>query len=160
MDPESIELPSGIIDSEGDEASTDALKGKYVGIYFSARWGPPCRAFTPKLVEFRNREAENGFEVLWVSFDKSSEERVQFETENQMSWPSLEGISSKQGRALAKSLGVEAIPTLVILDPNGKVVTKDGYAQLNEDPESAWQRWKGILPGTRTNLGQQEAQEK
>ena len=28
------------------------LEGKVIGIYFSAHWCPPCRGFTPKLVEW------------------------------------------------------------------------------------------------------------
>ena len=30
----------------------EAVAGKHVLIYFSAHWCPPCRGFTPKLVEF------------------------------------------------------------------------------------------------------------
>ena len=37
----------------GDKPTSEVLAGKEViGLYFSAHWCPPCRGFTPKLVEF------------------------------------------------------------------------------------------------------------
>ena len=42
----------GICDSSGTAINIDKLKGKTVLIYYSASWCGPCRAFTPKLVEF------------------------------------------------------------------------------------------------------------
>ena len=42
-----------------------------VGIYFSAHWCPPCRGFTPKLVESYNtmKAAGKNFEIVFVSSD-------------------------------------------------------------------------------------------
>jgi thiol-disulfide isomerase/thioredoxin len=48
-------FPGKILDSTGKSVSSDVLDGKIVGIYFSAQWCPPCRHFTPSLVEFRNK---------------------------------------------------------------------------------------------------------
>ena len=53
----------GLLDAEGKTVSPDQLKGKLVGIYFSAHWCPPCRAFTPRLVAFRDKNAAE-FEVV------------------------------------------------------------------------------------------------
>ena len=48
----------------------EALKGvETVGIYFSASWCPPCKTFTPKLIEFYNKVNENKkvFEIIFVA---------------------------------------------------------------------------------------------
>jgi len=47
---------------------------KAVLVYFSAHWCPPCRGFTPKLVEFYSKHASaKGFEVVFVSSDRDAE---------------------------------------------------------------------------------------
>ena len=47
-------------DARKKKASVDALADKTIGIYFSAHWCPPCRAFTPVLVEFHNEMSRQG----------------------------------------------------------------------------------------------------
>ncbi|KAK3933257.1 Nucleoredoxin [Frankliniella fusca] len=43
-----------------------------LGVYFSAHWCPPCKAFTPQLVNTYNavRERGHSFEVIFVSSDR------------------------------------------------------------------------------------------
>ena len=55
-----------IVDKEGGEVTLETLQSKdVVGLYFSAHWCGPCRAFTPKLVQLYNECNEQGksFEV-------------------------------------------------------------------------------------------------
>lgn len=44
-----------------------------IGLYFSAHWCPPCRGFTPTLIEFyKTMQANNqGLEVIYVSLDRN-----------------------------------------------------------------------------------------
>ena len=61
----------------------DALKSNKSGmvtLYFSASWCPPCQKFTPILTEFYNaaKEAKCGFEVVFVSSDRGTEEFEQY----------------------------------------------------------------------------------
>ena len=64
-----------------DGAEIDVeLKGKVIGLYFSAHWCPPCQQFTPLLAklhgELKNRSAP--FEVVFVSFDKTQESMAKY----------------------------------------------------------------------------------
>ena len=65
-------FPSKILDSKGKSVSSKVLDNKIVGIYFSAQWCPPCRHFTPSLVEFRNKNAKEfeGFPPLSLLMPK------------------------------------------------------------------------------------------
>ena len=55
LSPQLEELFQGpLLDSDGKEVDKTVLAGKTIGVYFSAHWCPPCRGFTPKLVDFRD----------------------------------------------------------------------------------------------------------
>ena len=43
------------------KGSKSLSKKKLIGLYFSAHWCPPCRAFTPELVKFRDACVEKGY---------------------------------------------------------------------------------------------------
>ena len=40
-----------LISNKGAKVDVDSLEGKIVGIYFSAHWCPPCKAYTPQLAK-------------------------------------------------------------------------------------------------------------
>lgn len=52
-----------------------------------------------------------------------------------MPWLRIPFGQEERRRKLARALDVQAIPTLVILDPRDNIVTLDGRAELIEDPE-------------------------
>ncbi|CAJ1030876.1 putative Redoxin/AhpC/TSA family/Thioredoxin/F plasmid transfer operon protein/Thioredoxin-like [Leishmania utingensis] len=61
-------------------AASEAFKGKkYVLIYFSAHWCPPCQRFTPLLADFYDAHKDRyGFEVLFVSSDREEGRMMDF----------------------------------------------------------------------------------
>ena len=61
-------------ESKTTDISTNS--GSVIGLYFSAHWCPPCRAFTPKLASVYNelKTAQKDFEVIFVSSDSGEEE--------------------------------------------------------------------------------------
>lgn len=42
-----------LLSADGREVSASDLKGKTVGLYFSAGWCQPCKVFTPQLIQVR-----------------------------------------------------------------------------------------------------------
>lgn len=52
-----------------------------------------------------------------------------------MPWLRIPFSQEERRRKLARALDVQAIPTLVILDPRDNIITLDGRAELIEDPE-------------------------
>jgi thiol-disulfide isomerase/thioredoxin len=118
-----------IMRAKGGKANLGSLRGKYVGIYFSAHWCPPCRNFTPKLVSFRNR-FKNKFEVIFVSADNSLGERSRYIKEASMPWLVAKYKGQDDGQ-LSRRFKVSGIPSLVVLDPEGKVVSTSATRAIN-----------------------------
>jgi thiol-disulfide isomerase/thioredoxin len=57
-----------LLSKDGPVSARDALKGKYVGVYFSASWCPPCQRFTPKLVDaYTSNLKGKNLEIVFVS---------------------------------------------------------------------------------------------
>lgn len=73
-------LQRGKIGSRQDIPLSDCLKRVQVlGLYFSANWCPPCRAFTPKLTHWYNRltstvAINGGLEIVFVSSDREEKD--------------------------------------------------------------------------------------
>ena len=137
-----VTLPNELLDAAGSSVSSDQLKGKYIGLYFSASWCGPCRTFTPKLVKFRDQHLEK-FEVVLVGSDGSAKAQANYMKKYKMPWLALKNQSEK-ARELSLSLNVEYIPYVIVLDPDGNVVTKNGkedIARLGPDALASWQKF-------------------
>jgi len=61
-------LPSEYIDSDGNRHAMSELDGKYLMLYFSAHWCPPCMRFTPKLSKAYTalKQKRDDFEVSFL----------------------------------------------------------------------------------------------
>lgn len=104
----------------------DLSSAKYIGLYFSAHWCPPCRAFTPELVKFYNdtKKTNPNFEIVFVSHDYTKEDMEKYMTELQMPWLAVDFSHAKTTK-LHQYEG-DGIPCLVIVDPQGNVLA-DSY---------------------------------
>jgi len=101
---------------------------KLVALYFSGRWCPSCRKFTPELVDYYNRvaAAHPDFEVLFVSSDRSGPAMEEYMREAKMPWPAVKYEKIAEKEELKKYAG-SGIPCLVLVDASGKVIS-DSYA--------------------------------
>ena len=135
-------LPALLHDAPGKEIDAASLKGKHIGLYFSAHWCPPCRAFTPSLVKFRDANTEKDFEIVFVSLDKSQGDKNKYIKQMDMKWPSIPGASSKTADSLAQQFEISSIPALIILAPDGSVITPNGREDVMMSSETALSKWK------------------
>lgn len=112
-----------LTNASGDSIPTDNLQEKdYVLLYFSAMWCPPCKAFTPRLVEFYEEYAEKGnLELVFYSADRSRESMEKYMTEYEMNWLAIP-FSQREQTDLTRQYSVRGIPRLIVLDPAGDVV--------------------------------------
>lgn len=107
------------------QVKVDSLKGKKIGLYFSASWCGPCRNFTPVLIDVYNEISSNGdFEVIYVSRDMDEDSYNEYFSK--MSWLAVPFSDSGARVSLLKLFKVKGIPNLVLMDDNGMVLTHDG----------------------------------
>lgn len=130
----------GMIDAEGKEVTKDSLKGKIVGFYFSAHWCGPCRAFTPKLVEFRDANTKD-FEVVFVSADQGKDKMLEYMKEAKMKWGGIPPDNEANAK-LSQRFGVRGIPMLVIVGTDGKVISENGRGDVTGNAKNAIKEWQ------------------
>lgn len=106
--------------------------GKPMGLYFSAHWCPPCRGFTPKLAEFYKGGLKDKMEIIFVSSDREQQSFDEYFGE--MPWLALPFESRVEKEALSKAFGVSGIPSFVVVNPDGSVITQDGRSKVMSDP--------------------------
>jgi nucleoredoxin len=129
-------------DGEAVELSSVRGEGKVLGLYFSAHWCPPCKAFTPLLVETytKLKAAGKDFEVVFVSSDRDmSQFREYFGT---MPWLAIPP-GDRRKELLSTRYEVEGIPCLVLLDgATGETINAKGTGAVRGDPEGAEFPWR------------------
>jgi nucleoredoxin len=98
----------------------------------------PCRQFTPDLVNFYDkmnarRGKKDEFEIIWVSRCRDVDSFGQYFTH--MKWLALppQEAMGQRGQYLGEKYKVKSIPTLVLLDEIGNVITTDARNKIPMD---------------------------
>ena len=136
-------LGAELVDAKSDKVETSSLEGKVIGLYFSAEWCGPCKMFTPQLVNFRDRNDEK-FEVVFVSSDRSAEDQQGYMKDYDMEWPAVP-YDSPLREQLQQKYEIRGIPSLVIIDDQGNLITKDGRSALggsDSEARKALREWR------------------
>lgn len=122
------------VNNKGAKFTANDLKGKTIGIYFSAHWCPPCRAFTPQLAKTYTdlKAAGKPFEVVFASSDQSASQFKEYFAA--MPWLAVPFEDRDRKNKLSKHYKVEGIPTLVIVDGDtGDTITRNGRMRVGAD---------------------------
>ena len=112
----------------GSRPTAEALAGRdVVGLYFSAHYCPPCRAFTPQLSLWYGAmwgKRPGALELIFCSRDR--DEQSFNEYRSKMPWQALPFADAARRESLAQQFGVSGIPALVLLDSEGNVLLAEG----------------------------------
>ncbi|XP_050267750.1 probable nucleoredoxin 2 isoform X1 [Quercus robur] len=137
-----------LLSSTGLQVKVSDLEGKVIGLYFSANWYPPCRNFTPVLVDMYEQLKTNGsnFEIVYVSSDEDLNAFNNYHA--LMPWLAIPFSDLETKKALNRKFDIEGIPCLVILQPNSN---KDD-ATLHEGVELVYRYGVRAFPFTKERL--------
>lgn len=137
------DLAATLVKRSGEEfeaASTDVLEGKkYIAVYYSAHWCPPCRLFTPKLSKFYDEvvQAHPEFELIFVSSDRDAAAMAEY-----MNWAEMNFFAVDFAKTRSTPLRKHAargIPYLILLDADGNVL-------IEKPADEQWAHPEDILP--------------
>ena len=94
------------------ETASFGKEGYVVGLYFSAHWCPPCRAFTPKLADWYNKlkggEIGEKFEIVFLSSDR--DEKSFNEYFGEMPWLAVSYNNRECKVSIRIMKGIKSLP--------------------------------------------------
>ncbi len=125
-----MQLMGNSMEIEGTLLSGEPLdwsdyKGKVVLVQFWSTGCHPCVAEIPNIKKNYDLYHDRGFEVVGISLDRNREKLEKFVEKNDLPWPTIYEEEQKNAgfqSPMAIHYDVFAIPTLILLDRDGKVV--------------------------------------
>ena len=128
-----LALLDSFVDKSGATFGKEKVAGKAMGLYFSAHWCPPCRAFTPKLAQYYTEGLKDKMEIVFVSSDNTKAEFDEYLAEQP--WLALTYEKRDTKAQLSEIFGVQGIPSFCIIDAEGNLITDGGRGKVEEDPK-------------------------
>ena len=111
-------------DIDGDAFAMKDLRGSYVVLVFWASWCPDCRAEVPELKAMYEKYAPKGIRFVSVSFDRTAEKWKEYVASQSLPGVQLFDPAGKKESAVSAAYRVKWIPSLYLIGPDGKVVTR------------------------------------
>ena len=89
---------------------------------FWASWCPDCRKDAPNIVDLYNRFKDKGVAFVGISFDVDAELWKAAIEKYGMNYAHASELKKMREAEISKAYGVKWIPSMVLVDPEGKVV--------------------------------------
>ena len=137
-------LPPEFESSNGKVTKEDVLSNDIIGVYFSAHWCGPCRAFTPKLAQFYKDVNKDGKQIE-IIFNSADQDLKGFnEYFSTMPWIAIPFDSESKSK-IDDACGINSIPQLIIFDYKGRVIDDNGRRTVENQGNNAIKVWKEKL---------------
>ncbi len=135
-------------DLSGKKYTLSSFKGKYILLDFTETYCGPCILATEDLKKLNDKYAD---QLQIVTFYVESNQKIvqQGLDRDQPKWPSIwDGKGSDS--EIAMKYGINSYPTFVLIDPNGKIVSRfsgfgkddDGKGSLEKEIERVLEKTK------------------
>jgi len=109
---------------DGKTVSLESLKGVPVLVHYWATWCEPCKVDIAQIKELYAKYGPKKFAVVGIALDTDKQVLAKFLGQKPLPWPQLHEAGGLDGR-LAEELGVLTLPTMFLLDAEGKVVDRN-----------------------------------
>ena len=127
-----IELEGDTLD--GKSFKLTALRGRPVVIHYWATWCEPCKQDMKLLRRLQANYKRAGLQIVGINVDATAEMALGYLKETPQPWVQLFEPGGLESSRLAKTLGVQTLPTMMLIDADGKVVRHNvRAAELDEE---------------------------
>ncbi len=109
---------------DGTTVSLESLKGAPVLVHYWATWCEPCKVDIAQIRELYAKYGPKKFAVVGIALDSDKAQLAKYLAAKPIPWPQLHESGGLDGR-LAEELGVLTLPTMFLLDADGKVVDRN-----------------------------------
>ena len=135
---------------DGQPFDSERYRGKVVLVDFWATWCGYCIAEFPHVRKMLEKYHEQGFEVIGISTDDDLDALREYLDKNPLGWTCLVDQKLEEaGRTrMAVQYGVQAIPEMILLDRDGRVILLEARGERLEEklaeifdpsaPPTAW----------------------
>lgn len=115
----------GLFSADGKPVPLSALTSKkFIGLYCSASWCGPCRAFTPELVEFHKKNRDK-IEIVLIGLDRDQNAVFKYMKDHGMPW-----LAAKRGAPAIQQFlirhNIKSIPNFRVFKKNGELLVAEG----------------------------------
>lgn len=107
---------------DGKTFNLSSLKGKYVVLDFWASWCPDCRKDAPNMVRLYNQFHQMGVEFVGISFDTDVKAWKAGVDMCEIPFMQVSELKKFRETDISKTYGVNWIPSMYLIDTEGKVV--------------------------------------
>jgi thiol-disulfide isomerase/thioredoxin len=113
----------------GDIINSAQYANKPIILHFWATWCPYCKRLQPKLVELQKKYADQGVEIVAISFNEDDGAKPQDELEKR----GFHFKTAVNGEKVAKLFAVKGTPTTFFINKNNEIV----YATTSSNTRSS-----------------------
>ena len=107
----------------GENIDLSAYRGKVVLLHYWATFSPPCKVDIAVLKDLMAKYGHAGFAIISVSLDSRLQDITAYLAGNKLDWPQIFEEGGLDSRP-ANALGILTVPTMILVDQSGKVVSR------------------------------------
>lgn len=107
---------------QGKDFRLSQLRGKPVVLHYWATWCEPCKQDMKLLRRLQAGYQKAGLQLVGVNVDVTADLATGYLKDAQLPWVQLYEPGGLESSRLAKTFGVQTLPTMMLIDSAGKVV--------------------------------------